>query len=321
MTSKKRILPNLDEIIYAISEEPLGMGAEAKVYKIHTDPDYTVRVSNNAPDLETLSERIYAEGFTEQKDIFNGRNYAQAVAYMGVDTYNTTNALVTINLYSPGFSMEIYKPKGKGKGDEPSSDVALMKTLALTKAILEMPDEAIDKIYDDLHFLSSREYSIDTGNGLFTNMGNILLSGKDKEFRIIDIQPFIRERVGILRTHTKGFNTPFYLTHGLIPGLYKYGKEHSKYPPLIDYRTEIIDRIIKGAQRNNLNDVGNYSRGSVKIEDMARPWEVLLNQLHIPEKYQEGFVRDILSVKQEHRYRLVKHDVPMIRVSGRDINS
>lgn len=313
---KKRILPSIDEIIFAISEEPLGMGDEAKVYKIHTNPFYTVRVRKDAPDLETLSKRLYEEKFIEQKDIFAGRNYAQPVAYMGLDDYDKTNAMVTINLYSPGFSMEIHKPGRK----KPTSEEALMKTLTLSKTVLNMPDSAIDKIYDDLHFLSSREYSIDVGNGgLFTNMGNILLSAADKEFRIIDIQPFLRDRVGIPPNHTKGFNTPLFLTRGLVPGAYGYAEEHAKYPPLIDYRTEIIDKIIRGAQRNNINDVGGYLRGD---EDaMANFWRMQLMRMYIPDKYIEDFVKNIRSVKQSHRYRLVRHDIPMIRVAGRSICS
>lgn len=311
---KKRTLPSLDEIIFAISEAPLGMGEEAKVYKIHTNPDYTVRVSNDAPDFETLSQMIYYEPFVEQKDIFSGRNYAQPIAYMGLN--NTGNALVTINLYSPGFSMEIYKPGRQ----MPSSEEALMKTLTLSKAVLNMPDSAIDKIYDDLHFLSSREYSIDVGNGgLFTNTGNILYSAIDKEFRIIDLQPFIRERVGVPPEHTKGFNTPLFLTRGLVPGTYKYAEEHAKYPPLIAYRTEIVDKIIKGAKRNHLNDENGYLRGN--MDTMAGFWKFQLTKLQIPEKYQEQFIKDICSVTQEHRYRLVKHDSPLIRVSGRSLCS
>ncbi len=336
---KKRVLPSLDEVIYAMSEEPLGMGAEAKVYKIHVEPDYTVRVSNNAPNLDILSQMIYEQGFTEQKDIFGGRNYAQPVAYMGADEDDKSRALVTINLYSPGFSMEIHKP---GK-EMPTSEVALMKTVALSKAVAEMPDKAFDKIYDDLHFLSAREYSIDVGGGgFFTNTGNILLSAQgEKEFRIIDIQPFIRQHVAINSKHTKGNNTPLCLAQGLIPGMYTYRKEHAKYPPLIDYRTEIIAKIIKGAQRNNLNDLDGYLsktvirerprrfggkikeqvRVKVNMNDMANIWKVQMQQLLIPEKYIEGFIKDICAVKQEHRYRLVKHNMPLIRVSGRSMNS
>ena len=312
---KKRVLPSLDEVIFAISEEPLGMGEEAKVYKIHTNPNYTVRVSNNAPDLDQLSKIIFEEQFVEQKDIFAGRNYAQPVAYLGLDQ-NSGSALVTINLYSPGFSMEIYKPGRK----MPSSEEALMKTLTLSKAILNMPDSAIDKIYDDLHFLSSREYSIDVGNGgLFTNTGNILYSAVDKEFRIIDIQAFIRNRVGIPPNHTKGFNTPLFLTRGLVPGAYGYADEHAKYPSLIDYRIDIVNKIIQGAKRNNLNDQGGYLRGD--MDKIAGFWKFQLTKLNIPENYKENFIKEICSVKQEHRYRLVRNDVPLIRVTGHSLCS
>jgi len=312
---KKRVLPSIDEIMFAISEEPLGMGEEAKVYKIHTNPNYTVRVSNNAPDFEQLAKIIENEQFVEQKDIFAGRNYAQPVAYLGLDKDNDS-ALVTINLYSPGFSMEIYKPGRKA----PSSDEALMKTKTLSKAVLNMPDSAIDRIYDDLHFLSSREYSIDVGNGgLFTNTGNILYSAVDKEFRIIDLQAFIRNRVGIPPNHTKGFNTPLFLTRGLVPGAYRYADDHASDPDLIEYRTEILDKIIRGAQRNNLNDEGGYLRGG--INEIAGFWKFQLKKLQIPEHYAESFVKDICAVKQEHRYRLVRQDVPLIRVAGRSMCS
>ena len=313
---KTRKLPGIEEVIFAMSEEPLGMGEEAKVYKIHTNPDYTVRVSNNAPDLETLSQKLFEEPFTPQKDIFAGRNYAQPVAYWGLDANDATNATVTINLYSPGFSMEIHKPGRK----KPSSEEALMKTLALSKAVLNMPDSAIDQLYDDLHFLSSREYSIDVGNGgLFTNTGNILYSATGKEFRIIDIQPFIRNRVGIPQNHTKGFNTPLFLMRGLLPGAYGYAEEHSKYPPLIDFRTEIVQKIISGAQRNHLNDEGGYLRGNA--DNMALFWKVQLKKINIDDKYIENFVKQVTQIKQEHRYRLVRHDLPLVRVSGRSMYS
>ena len=252
---EKRDIPSIDEIIFAMSEEPLGMGEEAKVYKIHTSPHYTVRVSNDAPDLETLSERIYDEKFIIQKDIFEGRNYAQPVAYMGLDPNDCHNAMVTINLYAPGFSMEIHKPGRKMPPDEK----ALMRTMTLSEKIANMPDSAIDELYDDLHFLSSREYSIDVGNGgLFTNTGNILMDAEYDRFQIIDIQPFIRNRVGIPQNHTKGFNSPLFLARGLLPGAYGYAEKHAKYPPLIDCRMEIIDKVIRGAQRNHLNDIGCY---------------------------------------------------------------
>ena len=317
---KERILPSKDEIIFAISEEPLGRGEEAMVYKIHTNPNYTVRVSNDAPGLEELSQRIYEEEFVQQKDIFAGRNYAQPVAYLGLRDNDEYNALVTINLYSPGFSMEIHKPGRKA----PPSEEALMKTLTLSKTVLNMPDSAYDQLYDDLHFLSSREYSIDVGNcGLFKNTGNILLSAVGKTFQIIDIQPFMRSGVGIPLHHTKGFNTPFYLTRGLLPGADCYENkepyEHSKYPTLIDYRTEIVSKIIKAAQRNKINDEGGYLRGNAN--DFALYWRRQLESIHIPEKYAEGFIKDVCEIKQEHRYRLFRNYDPLVRVAGRSMYS
>lgn len=313
---KNKSLPSIDEILFAMSEEPLGMGEEAKVYKIHTNPDYTVRVSNDAPELEVLSQKLYNEQFIPQKDIFGGRNFAQPVAYWGLDATDATNALVTINLYSPGFSMEIHKPGRK----LPSSEEAMMKTLTLSKAVLNMPDAAIDQLYDDLHFLSSREFSIDVGNGgLFTNTGNILFSAVGKEFRIIDVQPFIRNRVGIPQNHTKGFNTPLFLTRGLLPGAYGYAAEHAKYPPLIDYRTEIVDKVIRGAMRNHINDVGGYLRGD--MGDMARYWQVQLAKIHIDEKHAEKFIKEVCTVTQEHRYRVFHSHTPFVRVAGRSMSS
>lgn len=313
---KKRILPSIDEVIYAMSEEPLGEGDEAKVYKVHTNPDYTVRVSNEAPDLETLSQMMYGKKFIEIKDIFAGRNFAQSVAYINFEEYDILRDMLTLNLYAPGFSIEIYKP-GKKK---PESSEALMKELALSNGIKNMPNSAMDDLFDQLHFLSSREHSIDVGNGgPFTNTGNILCNWKDKKFSIIDVQPFIRERVGIPANHTKGFNTPLFLTRGLIPGMYEYAKEHSKYPPLIACRTEIVDKVIKGAERNHLNDVGGYLAGDA--DAMALFWKRQLDQMCIPEKYQENFIKRICSVKQEQRYQLVKSDIPLIRVAGRSMYS
>jgi len=267
-------------------------------------------------DYESLAKMIFNEGFVPQKDIFAGRNYAQSVAYLKGDTQDPCNALATTNLYAPGFSMEIHKPGRR----MPSSEEAMMKTLALSKAILNIPDAAIDKLYDDLHFLSSREHSIDVGNSdWFANTGNILYSGVDKEFSIIDIQPFLKDTFKAPQGQTKGFNTPLFLARGLVPGAYAYFKEHSKYPPLIEYRTEIVDRVIQGAERNHLNDIGGYLKGDK--DQIAYIWNYQLSRINIDEKYRENFVKRICSVKQEHRYRLVRHDEPLVRVSGRSFYS
>lgn len=74
--------------------------------------------------------------------------------------------------------------------------------------MLEIPERAIDFIYDDLHYLSSKKYSLDVGGGLFTNTGNILYSAVDQRWFIIDLQPFITERPGIPKTRPKVLTRP-----------------------------------------------------------------------------------------------------------------
>ena len=40
-------LPQKEELIAALAEQPLGNGSEARVYKIHTRPQFTLRVSQD----------------------------------------------------------------------------------------------------------------------------------------------------------------------------------------------------------------------------------------------------------------------------------
>lgn len=168
-------LPSVDEIFFAMSEPPLGEGEEAKVYKVHTNPKYTVRVSHHAPALDELRAQLSADSFHQQHDLFDGRNFAQAYAWWGKDSWVNGSALITINLYSPGFSLEVHKA-----GQEiPGSEHALIKTRVLSETIVNMSNAAIDKLYDDMHFLTARHYSLDVGGDLFQNTGNILYSAVD----------------------------------------------------------------------------------------------------------------------------------------------
>lgn len=105
-----------------------------------------------------------------QPDIFGERNFAQTVAYFNhPKLLDDDGPVLTVNRYCPGFSFEVYKP-GRPK---PDSEEALIKTRLLSEKMLEIPERAIDFIYDDLHYLSSKKYSMDVGGGLFTNTGNI----------------------------------------------------------------------------------------------------------------------------------------------------
>lgn len=309
-------LPNIDEILFAMSEQPLGEGEEAKVYKVHTSPKYTVRVSHNAPPLKELYKELTENSFKLQENIFENRNFAQPVAWWGQDNSTGGSALITINLYSPGFSLEVYKP-GRPK---PDSENALIKTQVLTDTVVNMPDIVIDKLYDDMHFLNSRQYSLDVGGGLFCNTGNILYSAVDDRAFIIDLQPFVKpgERPGI-RPHSKGFNMPLYLTRGLLPGAFCYAEEHSKNQELIEKRTEIVDKVISGAQRANYNDSDGYL--GADSSKLAKYWELQLKKLNIPEKFHENFIQRVCDIQHETRYPLYKKDTPVMRVAGRNIRS
>lgn len=309
-------LPDIDEILFSMSEHPLGQGEEATVYKVHTKPKYTVRVSHNAPPLRELRKVLTENDFHLQENIFEDRNFAQPIAWWGEDAIVDGSALITINLYSPGFSLEVHKP-GRPK---PDSEDALIKTKVLSETIANVPDSVIDKLYDDMHFLNSREYSIDVGGGLFCNTGNILYSAADEKAFIIDVQPFIKhgERVGI-PPHTKGLNMPLYLARGLLPGAYCYADEHAKDPELIEYRTAIVDKVISGAQRANYNDVGGYL--GKDLAKIPKFWEVQLRKLQIPERYHDSFIRDVCSIEHKTRYPLYKNKVPFVRVAGKGMYS
>lgn len=309
-------LPEVDEVIYAVSEAPLGEGAEAQVFKIHTSPKFTVRKRLTDISINELAQALAEAKPVLQPDIFNERNFAQTVAYYEhPKLMDEAGPVLTINRYSPGFSFEVYKP-GRPK---PDSEEALLKTRLLSEKMLDIPEKAMDYIYDDLHFLSSKKYSLDVGGGLFTNTGNILYSAKDQRWFIIDLQPFIVDRPGIDKNQTKGFNTPLYLTRGLLPGALCYKDEHAKDPKLIEYRTQLVDRIISGAERNGLNDVGGYLKGN--MDNILNIWELQLRILNVPEKYRDNMLTRIGSVKDQKRYTLDQNTLNYMRVAGKSMSS
>ena len=313
---RKTDLPEIDEIVFAVSEAPLGEGAEAQVFKIHTNPNFTVRKRLTDMPINELAAALKEAEPVMQPDIFGERNFAQTVAYFNhPKLLDDDGPVLTVNRYCPGFSFEVYKP-GRPK---PDSEEALIKTRLLSEKMLEIPERAIDFIYDDLHYLSSKKYSMDVGGGLFTNTGNILYSAVDQRWFIIDLQPFITERPGIPKNQTKGFNTPLYLTRGLLPGALCYKDEHAKDPKLIEYRTQLVDRIISGAERNGLNDVGGYLKGN--MDTMLNIWELQLRILNVPEKYRDNMLNRLGSVRDEKRYRTDKENISYVRVSGKSMCS
>lgn len=153
---RKTDLPEIDEIVFAVSEAPLGEGAEAQVFKIHTNPNFTVRKRLTDMPINELAAALKEAEPVMQPDIFGERNFAQTVAYFNhPKLLDDDGPVLTVNRYCPGFSFEVYKP-GRPK---PDSEEALIKTRLLSEKMLEIPERAIDFIYDDLHYLSSKKYN------------------------------------------------------------------------------------------------------------------------------------------------------------------
>lgn len=303
-------LPTTGEVITALCDRCLGSGQEVKVYKIDTNPDFTVQLSLDAPPISVLKDYLQQHPFKTQPDIFSGRNFAQPIAYWSHPEVNYGETILTINRYSPGFSIEIHKPGLPA----PDNEESLIKTRTWSEKIAHMPDSSYDQLYDDLHYLSSRRHSIDVCTlGLFTNTGNLLYSSRDQQAYIIDVQPFI-QKPGIPLNQTKGFNTPLYLTRGLLPGALCYAEEHSKDPELIKIRTEIVAKSISAAKRNNLNDLNGYLKGNT--DNMIHFWQLQLMKLNIPEKYHQSFLAQIGSVKQENRYPALRSPLQYFHIQG-----
>ncbi|MBO7332269.1 MAG: hypothetical protein J6U64_01225 [Alphaproteobacteria bacterium] len=302
-----------NEILFAMADLPLGKGEEATVFKVHTNPKYTIRRSRSLDNEPTIAQYIQESELIEVPNLFGKRNFAQTVAYLKHPTMREQdNPLISINLYSPGFSYEIAKPTMP----TPTSEEALIATKVMSSKILEIPDKAIDNIYDDLHFLSSKKHSIDAGFGFFTNIGNILYSTLHQRLFPIDIQPFLKDRIGIYNEHTKGFNTPLHLTRALMPGSFSFRKEHSQDKELLEMRIEIVNKLISGAERNHLNDMGGYL--GIEKDKMANIWNVQLQSINIPKEKAEAFSRRITCIKDETRYQPMKEWIVLKRVSGKD---
>ena len=302
-----------NEILFAMSDLPLGKGEEATVFKVHTNPKYTVRKSRTLDNEPNIAHYIQESELIEVPNLFGKRNFAQTVAYLKHPTMSEQdNPLISVNLYSPGFSYEI----AKSTMPTPTSEEALIATKVMSSKILEIPNKAIDNIYDDLHFLSSKKHTIDAGFGFFTNIGNILYSTLHQRLFPIDIQPFLKDRVGIYNNHTKGFNTPLHLTRALMPGSFSFRREHSQDKELIDMRMEIIDKLISGAERNHLNDEGGYL--GIGKEKMEHIWSVQLQTINIPKEKAEAFAKRVAYIQDETRYQPMKEWITFKRVSGKD---
>lgn len=315
-------LPQREELIAALAEEPLGNGSEAQVYKIHTRPQFTLRVSNDLPQKD-LPQKILEADIVVQEDIFSGRLFGQTVAYLNhpdlMDSYSK-DPLITVNYYSRGHDYTIVKDPKKN----PTEQETLSRTIAVTKMLVDpeiFPDKAYDSLFDKLKFLSSKQYTIDVGNDLFCNTGNILPSVQDHKFFIIDVMPFVpadqlrlASHPSLNPQHTKGCNSPFFLARGLVYGYLPHQGYHSKDPELTNLRIKLLHRIVDAATRSRLNDQETY---------MFNPmiaWNRQLTLLNIPSEEQKKLKKKIEKIKDSQPYRIVKKMPSLARIGGWYVN-
>jgi len=315
-------LPQKEELIAALADQPLGNGTEATVYKIHTRPQFTLRVSHDL-STETLSQKILDADFIVQKDIFSGRCFGQAVAYLHhpdlLDSY-TNDPLVTINHYSPGHDYTIVK----NANEKPTEQETLSRTIAVTKMLVDQeifPDKAYSDLFDKLKFLSSKQYTIDVGNGLFCNTSNILPSARDHKICIIDIMPFIpasklrlAAKPPLNPQHTKGCNSPFFLTRGLMYGYLPHQAFHSQNAELTALRIKLLHRILDAATKAKVSDQETY------LFDSTTAWKRQLKLLNIPEKEQLNIMEKIVAIEDFQPYSITKNMPSLARINGGYVN-
>ena len=317
-------LPKKEELITALSTRPLGNGSEARVYKIPTNPQLTLRVSHDL-DGKDLSQQILEAELTPEKDIFSGRRFGQTIAYLKhpqlIDHYSE-DPLITVNYYSPGHDYTIVK----NIHQNPTEQETLDRTIATTRMLLDpknFPDSAYDALFDKLKFLSSKQYTIDVGNELVHNTSNILPSVEQHEFFIIDVMPFIpAEKLRLMSSpslnpnHTKASNSPFFLTRGLMYGHLEHQPFHSKSQELTDLRIQLLHRIIDAATRSKLSDKDTYMFDSI----IPFAWNRQLTRLNIPKEEQTKLMEKIENIQDTQPYPVVQKMPPFARIGGFYIN-
>ena len=315
-------LPQKEELVAALAEQPLGNGSEARVYKIHTRPQFTLRVSSDLSKKD-LPQKIMEADFIVQEDIFSGRLFGQTVAYLShpdlLDSYSK-DPLITVNYYSRGHDYTIVKDTK----ENPTEQETLSRTIAITKMLVDpeiFPDRAYDGLFDKLKFLSSRQYTIDVGNDLFCNTGNLLPSVQDHKFFIIDVMPFVpadklrlASRPSLNPQHTKGCNSPLFLTRGLMYGYLPHQPSHSKNQELTDLRTKLVHRIVDAATRSQLNDQQTY------LFDPMIAWKRQLTHLNVSPEEQQKLMKKIAAIGDTQPYRVAKKMPNLARIGGWYIN-
>ena len=137
----------------------IGGGSEAKVYNI--DDNYVLR-------LRCGEKSVKGQKFTQAEDIFEGRNYGQAVAV-------GTNPNITICKKVPGKQLYVIAPHTDYKVDVKNYMENLKKYASLS-------DEALENFVENVAFINSKGWTID-----HSNPENFLFDEKTGKINILDL--------------------------------------------------------------------------------------------------------------------------------------
>ena len=140
---------------YIKPEKFLGRGAEARVYKLNKN--YVLRLSRGQTTVDN-------QHFIPVQDIFDGRNYGQAVAI-------SENGKISINKFVPGNMM--YK----------AGDYNPITYLGELRKYSKLPDETLEKFIEDVSYINKKGYRIDS-----YNPENFLYDSTTQRIGIIDIK-------------------------------------------------------------------------------------------------------------------------------------
>jgi len=82
-------LPTVSEVITALCDRCLGEGQEVKVYKIDTNPDFTVQKSLDAPSVSVLKDYLQKYPVKTPVGFFRGSNFCPAHCALEPSGYKT----------------------------------------------------------------------------------------------------------------------------------------------------------------------------------------------------------------------------------------
>ncbi len=151
---------NLDK--YITDENFIGKGSSNKVYAINEN--FVLRV-----DIDLDLDAIKSEQLSEVEDVFNGKNFGQAIA-------KSQDNKISINKRVFG------EPLYCSDDIEDDEDFSVEKYLATLETCLNFDGNLIKNFIDDIFYINSKKYYID-----ITNSENFLYDKAENKLNIIDL--------------------------------------------------------------------------------------------------------------------------------------